>query len=48
MSKNKQNEDKHIKSQYNKSQIFVKIMASVLVVLMLAGTAVTIVYALMG
>ena len=31
---------------YDKGQIFVKIMAGILAVLMLAGTAVTLVYAL--
>ena len=40
--------NKNKKGQYNKSQILVKIMASILVVLMLAGTAFTIVYALIG
>ena len=38
--------NKNKKGQHNKSQILVKIMASILVVLMLAGTAFTIVYAL--
>lgn len=35
------------KSNYDKGQVFVKIMAGVLALLMLAGTGITLVYALM-
>ncbi len=35
------------KKQYYKGEIFVKIMAGILAVLMVAGTGVTLVYALM-
>lgn len=43
MKKNKEN-----KSNHDKGQIFVKIMAGVLALLMVAGTGVTLVYALMA
>ena len=33
---------------YDKGQIFVKIMAGILALLMVAGTAITLVYALIG
>ena len=33
---------------YDKGQIFVKIMAGILALLMLAGTGITLVYALIG
>ncbi len=38
---------KQHKSNYDKGQVFVKIMAGVLAVLMLMGTIITLVYALM-
>ena len=38
---------KENKKQYDKGQVFVKIMAGVLALLMLAGTVITLVYALM-
>lgn len=41
-------EEQKIKTQYNKGQIFVKVMAGVLALLMVAGTGVTLVYALMA
>lgn len=44
----KKREEKTIKRQYDKGQVFVKIMAGILTVLMLAGTGVTLIYALMG
>ncbi len=40
--------DKPQKRQVDKGQIFVKIMAGVLALLMVAGTGITLVYALMG
>ena len=36
------------KKQLDKGQIFVKIMAGILVLLMVGGTGITLVYALMG
>ena len=36
------------KKQHDKGEIFVKIMAGILAVLMIAGTGVTLVYALIG
>lgn len=33
---------------YDKGQIFVKVMAGILALLMMAGTGVTLIYALMG
>ena len=41
-------ENKENKTNYDKGQIFVKIMAGVLAVLMVAGTGITLVYALMA
>ena len=41
--KNKEN-----KKNYDKGKVFVKVMAAILAVLMVAGTGVTLVYALMG
>ena len=35
------------KAKYDKGQIFVKVMAGVLIALLLGGTAISIVYALM-
>lgn len=35
------------KKQYDKGQVFVKIMAGILAVLMVAGTGITLIYALM-
>lgn len=35
------------KRQYDKGQVFVKIMAGILAVLMVAGTGITLIYALM-
>ena len=43
MKKNKENN-----TNYDQGQIFVKIMAGVLAVLMVAGTGITLVYALMA
>lgn len=37
---------KEQKRQYDKGQVFVKIMAGILALLMLAGTVITLVYAL--
>ena len=46
MKKNKENtEKKH--NKYDKGQIFVKVTAGVLAILMVGGTAITLVYALM-
>lgn len=42
------NKDYKTKTNYDKGKIFVKIMAGILAVLMLAGTGVTLVYALMA
>lgn len=39
---------KEHKTNYDKGQVFVKIMAGVLALLMVAGTGVTLVYALIG
>ncbi len=36
------------KRQYDKGEIFVKIMAGILALLMVAGTGITLVYALMA
>lgn len=38
---------KEHKSNYDKGQVFVKIMAGILAILMMTGTVVTLVYALM-
>ena len=46
--KNKEQKKKIPKKQYDKGQVFVKIMAGLLAVLMLAGTAITLIYALIG
>lgn len=46
--KKKEQKEKAPKRQYDKGQIFVKIMAGVLALLMVAGTGVTLIYALMG
>lgn len=40
--------NKEKKSNYDKGKIFVKIMAGVLALLMVAGTGITLVYALMA
>ncbi len=45
--KKKNQKEKMIKKQYDKGQVFVKIMAGILTILMLAGTIGTLVYALM-
>lgn len=42
------NKEHKVKANYDKGKIFVKIMAGILAVLMIAGTGVTIVYALMA
>ena len=39
---------KEQKKQYDKGQIFVKVMAGVLTVLMLGGTVISLIYALIG
>ncbi len=44
MKKTKVNAEK---AKYDKGQIFVKVMAGVLIALLLGGTAITLVYALM-
>ena len=46
--KEKNNSNESAKKQYYKGQIFVKIMAAFLAVLMVAGTGITLVYALIG
>lgn len=46
--KKKEEKVKTDKKQYDKGQIFVKIMAGVLALLMVAGTGITLVYALMA
>ena len=43
--KNKENQEK---KQYDRSQVVVKIIAGFLAVLMVVGTGITLVYALMG
>ena len=40
--------NKEKKSNYDKGKLFVKVMAAVLVLLMVAGTGITLVYALMA
>ena len=45
--KNKEQDVKKEKNQYYKGQIFVKIMAAILAILMVAGTCITLVYALL-
>lgn len=45
--KKKEQKAKTSKRQHDKGQVFVKIMAGVLALLMVAGTAVTFIYALM-
>lgn len=44
--KKKEQKIKTPKKQYDKGQVFVKVMAGILTVLMLAGTVITLVYAL--
>ncbi len=44
----KSKENKEHKVNHDKGQIFVKIMAGVLALLMVAGTGITLVYALMA
>lgn len=44
----KSKENKEHKANFDKGQIFVKIMAGVLALLMVAGTGITLVYALMA
>ncbi len=46
--KKKEKKIKTAKKQYDKGQVFVKIMAGFLAMLMVAGTGITLVYALMG
>ncbi len=46
--KKKEQKTKTTKKQLDKGQIFVKIMAGVLALLMVAGTGITLVYALIG
>lgn len=45
--KKKDKKMKTPKRQYDKGQVFVKIMAGILAVLMVAGTGITLIYALM-
>lgn len=42
------NKEHKAKANYDKGKIFVKIMAAILAVLMVAGTGITLVYALMA
>ena len=46
--KKKEKKIKTTKNKNDKGQVFVKIMAGILAVLMMAGTIITLVYALMG
>lgn len=46
--KKKEEKVKKAKRQYDKGEIFVKIMAGILALLMVAGTGITLVYALMA
>lgn len=46
MKKNKENNEKR-NNKHDKGQIFVKVTAGVLAILMVGGTAITLVYALM-
>ena len=46
--KKKEEKVKTAKRQYDKGEIFVKIMAGILALLMVAGTGITLVYALMA
>lgn len=46
--KNNKNNKVQQKKQFDKGKIFVKIMAGVLAILMVGGTGITLVYALMG
>ena len=46
--KKKEKKEQEKNKYHDKSQIFVKIMAAVLAILMVAGTGVTLVYALVG
>ena len=46
--KKKEQKNKTTKRQYDKGQVFVKIMAGILALLMVAGTGITLVYALMS
>lgn len=46
--KKKEEKVKTTKRQYDKGQIFVKIMAGILALLMVAGTGITLVYALIA
>ena len=46
--KKKEANVKENNKHFDKGQIFVKIMAAILAVLMMAGTVMTLVYALMG
>lgn len=45
--KKKDKKVKTSKKQYDKGQVFVKIMAGILAILMVAGTGITLIYALM-
>lgn len=50
MKKNKQNKQKNVvekKHKYDKGQIFVKVMAGILALLMVVGTCASLVFALM-
>lgn len=44
--KKKEQKMKITKKQYDKGQVFVKIMAGILAILMVAGTGITLIYAL--
>lgn len=46
--KNNKNNKTQQKRKYDKGQIFVKVMAGVLVILTVGGTGISLVYALMG
>ncbi len=47
--KNKENKENKVKTvKYDKGQVFVKIMAGILALLMVAGTGATLIFALMA
>lgn len=46
--KKKENHQENHKSNFDKQKLFVKIMAGILALLMVAGTGITLVYALMA
>ncbi|MCI8470004.1 MAG: hypothetical protein HFJ35_00575 [Clostridia bacterium] len=46
--KNRENHKENHKTNFDKQKLFVKIMAGILALLMVAGTGITLVYALMA